>query len=471
MIKFEKLLGLLVFLFFCESSLAKIKLPALIADNMVLQQQSSPALWGNAKVGAIVTIITSWNKKAYTVKTDKEGAWKVQVLTPAAGGPFEISFNDGEKLTIKNVLIGEVWFCSGQSNMEMALRGNSSPILNSDLIILNADNPALRLFTIKMQAGLIPQTDVKGKWDESSSEAARNFSAIAFQFGEILQKKLHVPVGLIVSSVGGTMIESWMSKGSLADFPEVQVPDVIADSVKQPYKKPTTLFNGMIAPALNYGIKGIIWYQGESNRQEPQLYSKLFPMMIADWRKKWGQGDFPFYFVQIAPFGSIDKTRSGPLIREAQLNAMLTVPNSGMASTMDVGMEKNIHYMDKTKPALRLAYLALGKTYGIKGINYNAPLFKGMSINGNKAVLSFSYAPYLTTFEKPLTLFEIAGADRVFYPARATISTNTVTVQSEKVALPVAVRYAFKEFVVAELYNNDLLPASSFRTDNWDDVK
>jgi sialate O-acetylesterase len=466
-----KLQVIIIGLLFCSSAEAKITVPALIGDNMVLQQQSMPALWGNANANATVTIITSWNKKTYTVKAAGDGKWKVKVSTPSAGGPYDISLSDGEKLLIKNVMIGEVWFCSGQSNMEMALRGNSSPILNANEIILNADNPALRLFTIKTQASLTPQTGIKGQWDESTSETARNFSAIAYQFGEMLQKKLHVPVGLIVSSVGGTMIEAWMSKGSLAAFPEVKVPALIADTVKQPFKLPTALFNGMVAPAMNYGIKGMIWYQGESNRQEPQLYGKLFPIMIADWRKQWGQGDFPFYFVQIAPFGSQDKTRSGPLIREAQLKAMINIPNTGMASSMDVGMEKNIHYMDKTKPAHRLGYWALGKTYGIKGIGYNAPIFKEMTISGNKATLSFDNAPYLTSFEKPLTLFEIAGADKVFYPAKATISTNKVIVQSDKVSTPVAVRYAFKEFVVAELYNNDGIPASSFRTDDWDDVK
>jgi sialate O-acetylesterase len=462
---------LIVSLLFCKAASAKITVPALIGDNMVLQQQSTPALWGNASANAMVTVITSWNKKIYTVKACADGAWKVKVATPVAGGPYEISLSDGEKIVLKNVMIGEVWFCSGQSNMEMALRGNSSPILNANEIILNADNPALRLFTIKTLAKLTPQTEIKGQWNESNSESARDFSAIAYQFGEMLQKKLHVPVGLIVSSVGGTMIEAWMSKASLAPYPEVKIPEKIDDTVKQPFKLPTALFNGMVAPAMNYGIKGMIWYQGESNRQEPQLYTKLFPVMIADWRKQWGQGDFPFYFVQIAPFGSHDKTRSGPLIREAQLKAMLTVPNTGMASTMDVGMEKNVHYMDKTIPAHRLGYWALGKTYGIKGIGYNAPLFKEMTIKGDKATLSFNNAPYLTSFEKPLTLFEVAGSDKVFYPAKATIVAGTVVVQSEKVTAPVAVRYAFKEFVVAELYNNDGIPASSFRTDNWDDVR
>jgi sialate O-acetylesterase len=458
-------------LFIAAKANATVKLPAIFGDNMVLQQQAQDKIWGWAKANSLVTITTSWDGKVYKAKADGGGSWNTKVATPVAGGPYKITFNDGELLTLNNILIGEVWFCSGQSNMEMALRGNSSPILNAAEIILNADNPQLRLCTFKMASVLNPAADVKAKWDESTSETARNFSAIAYQFGEILQKKLHVPVGIIVSSVGGTTIEAWMSKESLAAYPEVKVPASIADTVKQPWKLPTALFNGMIAPALGLTVKGMVWYQGESNRHEPQLYGKLFPVMVADWRKQWGLGDVPFYYVQISPFGSQDKTRSGPLVREAQLNAMSLIPNSGMASTMDVGMEKNVHYMNKTLPAQRLAYWALGKTYGIKGINYLAPTYKSMAVSGGRVTVTFSNAPYLTTMEKPLTLFEVAGADKVFYPAKATMKINQVFLQSDKVAAPVAVRYAFKEFCVAELYNNDGIPASSFRTDDWDDVR
>ncbi|GAB3905241.1 sialate O-acetylesterase [Mucilaginibacter boryungensis] len=442
-----KFIKLILLSIISQTAFGAIKLPALVGSNMILQQQSKPAIWGWATARAPITIVTSWNKKVYTATTDAKGAWEVNIATPVAGGSYTITITgDNSRQVLTNVLIGEVWFCSGQSNMEMALKGNSSPILNANEIILNADNPQLHLFTVKTAYGLTPLNDVKGQWTESTSETARNFSAIAYQFGEMLQKKLHVPVGLIVSSVGGTMIESWMSKSSLSNFPQVRVPETIADTVKQPWKQPTALFNGMIAPVMNYGIKGMIWYQGESNRQEPQLYAKLFPAMVADWRKQWSQGDFPFYYVQIAPFGSVDKTRNGPLIREAQLKAMSLIPNSGMASAMDVGMEKNIHYTDKTIPAHRLGYWALGKTYGIKGIGYNAPLLKNMTITENKVLLAFDNAPYLTSHEKPLTLFEVAGSDKVFYPAKATIKMNTVEVSSDKVPNPVAVRYAFKEF-------------------------
>lgn len=447
-------------------SMASVQLPSIFGNNMVLQQQSTVALWGTATRDAKVVVVTSWNKKTYTAKADGNGKWIVRIATPAAGGPYQISFSDGAQLVLNNILIGEVWVCSGQSNMEMAMRGNSSPILNASEIILNADNPELRLYRVGRATSLTPLNDGKGRWDASTSETAREYSALAFQFGQILQKKLKVPVGLILSTVGGTMIETWMSAGSLTPFPEVKVP-VSLDTVQAPHREPTALFNGMIAPVAGYGIKGFIWYQGESNRHEPELYQKLFPAMVADWRAQWGLGDIPFYYVQIAPFGSSDKTRSGPRLREAQLNAMNLIPNSGMVPAMDVGMENDIHFMDKTTLAQRLAYWALGKTYGIKGIQYFSPAYKSMTVEGGKAIVTFDHAPYLTSYRKPLTLFEVAGEDKIFYPAKAEIRANQVIVQSEKVNKPVAVRYAFKEWVKGELYNNDGLPASSFRTDNW----
>jgi sialate O-acetylesterase len=223
---------------------------------------------------------------------------------------------------------------------------------------------------------------------------------------------------------------------------------------------------------VGYAIRGFIWYQGESNRDDAMLYKRLFPAMVKDWRMQWGYGELPFYYVQIAPFGSAlnEIPKSGMNMREVQLNSMLMIPNSGMAVTMDVGMEKYIHCMDKTKPAQRLAYLAFAKTYQLKGIGYSGPVFKEMKINGNKAVLRFDYADNgLTFYGKEPSLFEVAGSDKIFYPAKATINADgTLTISGDKVSVPVAVRYAFKNYVVGDFYNTDGLPASSFRTDNWD---
>lgn len=457
---------IIVSVFYISNSFATIKLPALVSDNMVLQQQAEVKIWGWASANSKISVSTSWDNKSYQAITDKSGNWETSVKTPVAGGPYQIKLNGDGELVLKNVLIGEVWICSGQSNMEMPLRGNSSPVLNADQLILNADHPNIRLFKVKPANSITPLNDLSGEWTESTSATAREFSAIGYQFAEILHKKLNVPIGMIMTTVGGTMIEAWMSKSSLQPFPEVKFPTSL-DKNNYPHRQLTALFNAMVAPLKKYNIKGVIWMQGESNRHEAELYEKLFPAMVKDWRKQWNLDDFPFYYTQIAPYGSSDPTRNGPRLREAQLNAMDAIPNSGMACLLDVGMEKDVHFMDKTKPAQRLAYWALGETYGIEGVGYQSPRYRSMKIEGNKAILSFDYAPYLTSYGKALTLFEIAGGDKIFHQAKATIDKNTVTVQSEAVKNPIAVRYAYKEWVMAELYNNDGLPASSFRTDDW----
>lgn len=466
--KFLQKIGCVIFFvtFSITSVFAKVTLPSIFGDNMVLQQKSQVALWGKAKPNALVVITTSWDKKSHSIKANGDGKWKLNVTTPSAGGPFEVSFNDGEKISLKNILIGEVWVCSGQSNMEMPLRGNSSPILNASEIIMNADNPSLRLFRVARATSASPMADLKGNWMLSNSENAREYSALAFQYGQILQKKLKIPIGIILSTVGGTTVEAWMSNPSLKDFPEVKILPTL-DGVKDQHKFATTLFNGMIAPIVGYGIKGFLWFQGESNRHNPERYENYFPAMVADWRKQWGLGDVPFYYVQIAPYDGKDKTRSGPRLREAQLKDSKIIPNTGMIAALDVGMDNDIHFMDKTTLAQRASYWALGQTYGIKGINYKSPELNNMKIDSGKAILTFDNAPYLTSYRKPLTLFEVAGEDRIFYPAKAEIKANVIIVQSDKVSNPVAVRYAYKEWVKAELYNNDGLPASSFRTDTW----
>jgi sialate O-acetylesterase len=289
---------------------------------------------------------------------------------------------------------------------------------------------------------------------------------LAFQYGQILQKKLKVPIGIILTTVGGTTIEAWMSNGALKGFPEVKVLPTLV-GVKDQHKFATTLFNGMVAPIVGYGIRGFLWFQGESNRHNPERYENYLPAMVADWRMEWGLGDIPFYYVQIAPYEGKDKTRSGPRLREAQWKNLKIIPNAGMISALDVGMENDIHFMDKTTLAQRASYWALGHTYGIKGINYRSPELSGMTIEESKVILTFDNAPYLTSYRKPLSLFEVAGEDQKFYPAIAEIKANQVTVSSDKVSKPVAVRYAYREYVKAELYNNDGLPASSFRTDDW----
>ena len=450
----------------------KVVLPPLISNNMVLQQQSKVALWGTADSNAELRVNTTWNNKEYKTTADRSGKWKLLVSTPKAGGPYEISFSDGEKITISNIMIGEVWICSGQSNMEMTFKGfgpTTQPVLNQPGAEANIHN--LRLFTVKRATGGSPKETADGQWDESTTAVATSFSAVAYQFGKMLCDSLNVPVGIIASSWGGARIEHWMSKESLERFSEITIP-INIDTMKVPEKAATALFNGMIAPLLNYGIRGFLWYQGESSRDAPILYTRLQPAMVADWRKHWKNEKLPFYYVQITPFTYPNDKHNmyGVLMREAQSKALKNISHAAMAVTTDVGSELKIHPPDKTTVALRLGYIALAKTYGKKRIAYESPVYRSIKITGDKAILSFDHAENgLTSNGKELANFEITGVDKIFYPATATIKPGgKVEVRSDKVQSPVAVRYAFKNWVVGDLYNTEGLPASSFRTDNWD---
>jgi sialate O-acetylesterase len=461
---------LCVFLLISGSAFGKVILPAVIGNNMVLQQNKQVPLWGKARVNAKVTIVTSWNHKLYTVWAKKDSTWRLLVQTPKAGGPYEVSFNDGQSLVLKNILIGEVWVCSGQSNMEMPVKGfGNQPILNSSDLLLDAENSNIRLFRLERASSRSPQNDCKATpWEEANAQSVKDFSAVGYMYAKILQEKLKVPVGVIMSVWGGTMVEAWMDQASLKEFPEIKMAPDTAKVINK--NDPTVLFNAMINPFVGYGIKGVIWYQGEQNRINYQQYDRLLAAMVNEWRKIWQMGEWPFYYVQIAPYTYTPKDKQGlaAYLREAQQKAMAEIPNSGMAVTMDLGSEKSIHPPDKLPVSKRLAYWALANTYGKKGLNYQSPVYKSMKVTGSNAFINFDATPNgLTSFGKDLLAFEIAGDDRVYYPAKAKITGNGVTVQSENVKTPVAVRYGFKDWIVGDLYNTEGLPVTPFRTDNW----
>ncbi|MHB9012192.1 MAG: sialate O-acetylesterase [Ignavibacteriaceae bacterium] len=451
---------------------AKITLPAIIQSNMVLQQQSKVLLWGNARSNSKVTINASWSNSLYITKADADGSWKTTIKTPSAGGPYEITFSDGDRLKLTNILIGEVWICSGQSNMEIPVIGYSfwpAPILNSNDIILNANNSQIRLFHVERAFSKTPLKDCNGTWEESNTQTVREFSAVGYLYAKILQQKLKVPVGIIESAVGATVIETWMNKNSLAAFPEINSLNP-TDTSKMDKNNPTVAFNGMINPLAGFCIKGVIWYQGEQNCFEPKLYDKLMSAMVKGWRELWGQGNLPFYYVQIAPY-KYPQGELVPFLREAQLKAMKEIPNSGMVVSLDVGSKYTIHPPDKLTISKRLAYWALAKTYGWKGLAYSGPIYKDMKISGNSIKVYFDHdSTGLTSYGKELSCFEIAGKDKIFHPAKAKImrdGTDIVIVQSDSVQSPVAVRYGFKDWVTGDLYNVVGLPASPFRTDDW----
>ena len=447
---------------------AEIKLPSIFCDNMVMQQQTDAAIWGKAVKNATVKVTTSWNHKTYSTTASADGTWKLKVATPKAGGPYEIILSDGKSLKLKNVLIGEVWVCSGQSNMEMPVKGyRNQPVLGSADAIAFSSNPEIRLFTVKKATSLDALDDFSGSWSLCEPENAAEFSATAYFFGLMLNRALRVPVGLINSSWGGTRIEPWISESGCKNFDWVKLPE------KKPVEKmspqtPTVLFNAMINPMVGYGIRGAIWYQGESNKDQPQEYQKLMPGLIQNWRALWGIGDFPFYYMQIAPFNYGPGGLSSAYLREAQLKASTAIPNIRMACIMDIGEKDCIHPSHKETGSKRLALLALAQTYGLKGIPCQSPVLKDMKVAEGVVKLTFDQAPNgLTSFGKELSCFEVAGANKRFVPAKAFITGSGITVFSPDVAEPVAVRYAFQDFIVGDLFSTEGLPVSSFRTDDW----
>jgi sialate O-acetylesterase len=447
----------------------EVKLPSIFGDNMVLQQQTEAAIWGTASKNATVRVTTSWNKKSYSAIAGNDGKWKLKVATPVAGGPYEITVSDGKTLKLQNVMIGEVWVCSGQSNMEMPVKGYmSQPVLGSNETIATSSNQSIRLFTVKKASSLQPLDDFSGSWKNCEPENVSEFSATAYYFGLMLNKVLKVPVGLINTSWGGTLIEPWISEEGIRKFDFVKLPDKNQQGTLSP-QTPTVLYNAMINPIVGFGIRGAIWYQGESNRNEASQYVQLLPGMVENWRSLWGIGEFPFYYIQIAPFDYGPTGLNSAYLREAQLKASTAIPNIGMASIMDIGEKDCIHPANKKAGSDRLAFLALTGTYGKSGFASSGPVLKEMTISGSMVKLTFNNAANgLTSFGKELSCFEIAGANKRFYSANAFISGGSITLFCPSVPEPVAVRYAFKDFIIGDLFNTEGLPASSFRTDQWE---
>jgi len=462
----------LVCLIYGTSAFSTIRLPTLFTDNMVLQQKASDPVWGWADPGTQIHVTGSWpGAKAASGTADADGKWKVNIKTPGAGGPYTLTINGKETIVLHNVLIGEVWVCSGQSNMEMPVSGwSGAPLLHSSEEIQQAKYPEIRLFTVKRDIALSPQDTCTGSWSECSPQTVGAFSATAYFFGRDLFRKLKVPIGLIHTSWGGTVAEAWTSAQALQKLGDFNAKLGQVDSIRMHAKEgtlknpnmPTVLYNGMIAPLIPFGIKGAIWYQGEANVGRAKQYERLFPTMINDWRTRWKEGNFPFYFVQIAPYPyGGDSTKSAAL-RDAQRKSLST-PHTGMVVTLDIGNPKNIHPANKQEVGRRLSLWALANTYHQKGIVYSGPLYKALKVKGSKAIVSFNHADKgLVAKGGGLDWFEVAGRDGKFVPGHAVISGNQVIVTSPEVSQPAAVRYGWKDTAEPHLFNKAGLPASSF---------
>jgi sialate O-acetylesterase len=504
---------------------AEVKLHSLFTDNMVLQRGTAVPVWGWAEDGERVTV--EFRGKKVSTRA-KNGAWMVKLGKLKAGGPDELKVTGNNSITLKNVLVGEVWIASGQSNMEWPMRLSHQPQMD----ILSANNPMLRLFTVPKLKANEPVKDVAAAWRETSPDSVTNFSAVAYYFGLKLQKDLGVPVGLIHTSWGGSPAEVWMREAVLADNPDYKR-DILdaypaqlkrvaeaqaqwekeqaeARSEGEPFTKrrpsagwkPSELYYGMIAPLIPYAIKGAIWYQGESNAGRAHQYRTLFADMVTNWRKDWGQGDFPFLQVQLAPFTAI-KDEPGDSnwaeLREAQVLATKTLPKVGAVSITDVGDPKDIHPVWKKPVGERLALAARKIAYG-EEIIYTGPLYRGMKVKEDKIILRFdqvgeglggarvnydkipgadktgggalSFSSRSGRIDEPLVGFTIAGEDRRFVWARAQIEGDKVVVSSPQVPNPVAVRYGWADCPVVNLVcspgpGQPALPATPFRTDDW----
>lgn len=466
-----KLLLLPFFLFTFLICQAKLKVASILGDNMVLQRNTEVKLWGKAEPNQKIIIKTDWNKTTLNTVANEKGKWMVKVKTTEAGGPFTISVVSGkEKVLLKNILLGEVWLCSGQSNMEMIISGKiDQPVNGSNDFLTESDNSNIRLFTVKKASMETPQDTCTGNWEVASSISVAQFSAVGYLYAKQLQRILNVPVGMICSSWGGSRVEAWMSKETLSNYPEAL--KQTTQEKTQIQNRASRLYNGMILPIINYTIKGAIWYQGEGNIVNYKDYASLQASMVANWRNSFGIGEFPFYFVQIAPYSyGNSKAINSALQRDEQLKSMSLIPNSGMISTFDIGEEKSIHPAEKNVVAKRLSYWALSKTYGLKGISYQSPTFKSLSIKDSVVCVDFDNADNgLSSFGKEVECFEIAGSDSIFYPAKMSINKKQACVWSTQVKMPVVVRYGFCNFpkTTGYLYNTAGLPVSSFRTDNW----
>jgi len=425
---------------------------------MVWQRNSEVTIWGFANPQEEVVITPSWNKEIYKIKASNQAKWEVIIPTPKEGGPYTITIKGYNEIVLKNILIGEVWICSGQSNMEM---NASWGIENGDEVVKNALNSNIRFFLVPKLTATTPQNNISGTWTECSPETMKYFSAVGYFFGKRLQEELkNVPIGLISSNWGGTPAEIWMPEEVIQN--DVILLEAAKTRKEESYgpNQPGRAFNAMIYPLTKFKIAGALWYQGESNVGST-VYDRTLSSLITSWRKLW-KYDFSFYYVQIAPYKYGEDHFGGSIIRDAQRKVLQEVPNTGMAVTSDISPIDDIHPKDKKSVGTRLANLALANTYKTNRALVNGPLYKGIYIEKNKITVTFDYADGLYFKDKKADLFEVAGSDNVFYKAAAVIKDNTVVLKSDKVKSPVKVRYAWKNTDQATLFNKANLPASSF---------
>ncbi len=481
----KKILMISVVAFALMSAQAKVRLPHVLGDNMILQQNSEARLWGWAEPGKKVTVTTSWSNDAYTVKADREGQWMVKVKTPAASyQPLSITFSDGESLTLNNILAGEVWVCAGQSNMEMPVKGfGNCPVEGYNEAVVTAnDYRGVHFVKIPSVMSTKPLNDANCHWEVVSPNTVGEASATGYFFAQVVNKALDVPVGLIMANKGGTRVESWLTKENLEKYTDDPTDslEIVKRWPQWDYHRSLLWGNGTFNPILNYTVKGIIYYQGCSNVGDPgDQYSQRMKILADQWRQQFGLGEIPFYFVEIAPYhyDNVDAD-NGARLREQQYKASLLIPNSGLVCTNDLAYPyetTQIHPAQKKPVGQRLAYLALNKTYGMHAVGCMSPSYKDMKVTDDYVDIHLNNDLGAISRFEDIQGFEVAGEDRVFYPAKAThfwqpgggYWDETIRISSPEVKKPVAIRYCFKNFQLGNLKNAAGLPLFPFRTDSW----
>lgn len=453
----------LIFFLICISitASADIRLPAVISDNMVLQRNSKVKFWGWGHPDEKVVISNSWNGQKDSTIVDGNAKWEIMVSTAEAGGPYVIQIEGHNKILLQNILIGEVWVCSGQSNMEMNYYWGLPQMKND---IPSAANAGIRFFHIPKSTALKPQEKGEGNWAICDTNTVKSFSAVAYYFGKKLNEELNIPIGLVHASWGGTPAEAWTPQHVIESDPDLKNAAQKLNPSQHWPVTPGLAYNSMIAPIINYSIAGVIWYQGESNTGTASTYHQLFSSMIRSWRQKWNK-QFPFLFVQLAPYMYGDRNVAA-LLREAQ-EKTLSLPGTEMVVTIDIGGDTtDIHPGNKRDVGYRLAGLALNQAYN-KNITARSPSLSSMHIENDRIVLTFKHTSGLRYYGKKNTGFVIAGENGIFYPAEIKVDRNMITVWNKMVKHPVAVRYAFSNTATASVFDIGGLPVAPFRTDTW----
>ena len=459
---------------------AEVSLPKVFADHMVLQRDREIPVWGWADSRERIEV--TFQDKTYKTRADKTGKWQLKMDPSPAGGPYTLTVKGTNTLSLQDILVGDVWLLGGQSNMEWPLLQTNG----GEDSIKSADYPHIRLFEVGRHVSIFPIQDVvEASWNTCTPETIANFSAIGYYFGKRLHQNLDVPIGLLDINWGGTVSEAWTSSEALASHPDFKdridaymasgEADFQHAENKGPNGWPSSLYHGMLEPVIPFGIKGAIWYQGESNAPRAYQYREIFPLMIQDWRNHWGQGDFPFLWVQLANFKQpVEEPKDSDWaeLREAQ-SMTLSLPNTGQAVIIDKGEANDIHPRDKWTVGERLAIAAKKIAYGMDVV-YSGPTFNQMKVEGNKARIIFDHVGAgLKVHDKYgyIKGFAIAGKDKVFHWATAYQDGNDVIVYSDKVSQPIAIRYGWADNPDdVNVYNAEGLPASPFRTDTWEGI-